>query len=329
MTPTPLNRARGALWGLALGDALGMPSQTLPRAEIEERYGRIAGFVAPFDGHPVSHGLRAAQVTDDTEQAVLLARHLVARGGGFDEAVWARELLAWEEGVRARGLHDLLGPSTKAALAALLAGAGPETTGLGGTTNGAAMRIAPLAIATPSGDPARMAAAVLRVSRVTHATREALAGAAAVAGFISAAVGGATGEAALDEALAAAGAAAALGAPVGAADLPARIRRAIAAAEQGEAALAALGTSVATSHAVPAAFGVLRLAGGDVWQAGLIAANLGDDTDTIGAIACAMGGACGGVSALPPAALAALRAANALDLDTLAERLLALRETAG
>ncbi|WP_108263294.1 ADP-ribosylglycohydrolase family protein [Mangrovicoccus ximenensis] len=71
MTDSPLPRALAALTGLAVGDALGMPSQTLSRDTIRARYGRIADFVAPFADHPVSHGLGAAQVTDDTEQALL------------------------------------------------------------------------------------------------------------------------------------------------------------------------------------------------------------------------------------------------------------------
>ena len=77
----------GALTGVAVGDALGMPAQTLDRAEIQARYGRITGFVAPFDDHPVSHGLRAGMVTDDTEQMLLLARMLIDQPGRFDDAL--------------------------------------------------------------------------------------------------------------------------------------------------------------------------------------------------------------------------------------------------
>ena len=46
-----------------------------------------------------------------------------------------------------RGSLDLLGPSTKAALEELRAGAEPGTTGRTGTTNGAAMRVTPVGIA--------------------------------------------------------------------------------------------------------------------------------------------------------------------------------------
>ncbi len=323
------DRALGALAGVAVGDALGMPGQTLPRARIAALYGRIAGFVAPAPGHPVSRGLAAAQVTDDTEQTLLLARRLAADAPGFDEAAWADDLTRWEEGVRARGLADLLGPSTRAALAAFRAGTPPDLCGRAGTTNGAAMRITPVGIALPPEPLGRLVARVERVSRLTHNTAEAIAAAAAVAGAVSAGVGGADFEAALPVALAAAGEGAGRGAATGLRDIAGRIALALDAAAAGEAALARrVGTSVAAHESVPCAFGVVRLAGGDPWAAGLIAANLGDDTDTIGAIACAVAGACAGLSAFPGAAVAQVLEANALDLPAAVAPLLGLRAAA-
>src|SRR5262250_792389 len=148
------SRALGALYGLALGDALGMPAQSLPRAEVVSRYGALVGGFHPGPpGPPLAAGLPAGSVTDDTEQAVLLARLVVAGGGEVDAGDLARDLLAWEESMRARGSLDLLGPSTRQALAAAGAGASTEDTGRAGTTNGAAMRITPVGVATPSGDP--------------------------------------------------------------------------------------------------------------------------------------------------------------------------------
>ncbi|PYY66308.1 ADP-ribosylglycohydrolase, partial [Pseudomonas jessenii] len=38
---TVLNRALGAFYGLALGDALGMPTQSLSRAQVQARFGEI------------------------------------------------------------------------------------------------------------------------------------------------------------------------------------------------------------------------------------------------------------------------------------------------
>src|SRR5215468_4749509 len=117
------SRALGALYGLAIGDALGMPAQSLPRAEVVARYGALVGGFHPGPpGHPLAAGLPAGSVTDDTEQAVLLARLVVAGGGEVDAGDLARDLLAWEESMRARGTLDLLGPSTRQALAALAPG---------------------------------------------------------------------------------------------------------------------------------------------------------------------------------------------------------------
>ena len=324
-----LDRALGALAGGAVGDALGMPGQTLPREEILRRYGEITDFVAPYDGHPVSHGLVAGAITDDTEQTLLMADLLIRGQGRLDERAWADALLAWESGIRARGLRDLLGPSTKRALEALVAGVPASETGRNGTTNGAAMRIAPVAIATPvTAD--RLLDAVEAACRVTHATREAIAAAAAVAAVISQGIEGTGFEESLPLALEIARAGARRGAPVGEADMAGRIALALDLAAGGDAARLAqgIGTSVASRCSVAAAFGVVRLAGGDPWRAARLAASLGDDTDTIGAIAGSMAGACRGQSALPADRLAQVIAVNGLDLAPLARGLLALRDAA-
>jgi ADP-ribosylglycohydrolase len=321
------DRALATLQGLAIGDALGMPSQTLDRATIRGVYDRITDFIDPVRGHPVSHGLKAAQVTDDTEQTVLLARRLIADQGGFDASAWATDLIEWETDVLARRLGDILGPSTRAALIALRSGATEAEAGRFGTTNGAAMRIAPVGIATPP-DPARMLARVAQVSRLTHGTGEALAAAAAVAMVISQGLEGAS----FDEALSLALVTAEM--PVPGCDPKAqramadRIRLGLdlAAGDGGEAGLAAgIGTSVQSLQSVAAAFGIVRLAGGDPWMAAQLAANIGDDTDTIGAIACAMAASCAGTAALPADKVARVMARNGLELGPLVAGLLALR----
>ena len=147
------DRARGALYGLAIGDALGMPTQMLSRRQIVERWGPLlTGFEAAPDDHPIAAGMPAGAVTDDTEQAVLLGRLLVDGNGRVDPGELAAALLGWEREMAARGSLDLLGPSTKRALTAVQAGAPPTETGRYGDTNGAAMRITPVGIAT-AADP--------------------------------------------------------------------------------------------------------------------------------------------------------------------------------
>ena len=93
-------RARGALYGLAIGDALGMPTQMLSRRQITERWGaQLHGFEPAPPGHPFAAGMPAGSVTDDTEQAVLLRRDSLAaagrhvRDGGADENEKAKHIL--------------------------------------------------------------------------------------------------------------------------------------------------------------------------------------------------------------------------------------------
>lgn len=320
------DRAMAAMIGVAIGDALGMPSQTLTRAEIMASYGRITGFVAPYPDHPVSHGLRAGEITDDMEQTLLLAQRLIADRGGVDARAWAQALLDWEADVKARGSQDLLGPSSKLALEALMSGVPASESGRTGTTNGAAMRIVPVGIATPP-DLAHILARVEAACQVTHATGEAIAAAAAVAMIVSQGLTGASFEASIPRALQAATAANSRGAACGERDMAGRIALALDIASHGTEAELALriGTSVDSRCSVATAFGVVRLAAGDPWQAALIAANIGDDTDTIGAIATGMAGACAGLDQFPGNRVEQVKATNTLDLEPVVAGLLSLR----
>jgi ADP-ribosylglycohydrolase len=324
------SRARGALYGLAIGDALGMPTQLLSRREITERWGeRLHGFEPAPPGHPIAAGRPAGSVTDDTEQAVLLGRLLVQGHGTIDPRELAQTLVSWERDMAARGSLDLLGPSTKRAVAAVLSGAPPEQAGATGDTNGAAMRIAPVGIAFPPDLPA-LVDHVVAASLVTHNTGLALAGAAAVAAAVSAGLDGAGIGAATAFAVDAAGMAAGRGHWVAGADVGARIEWATGLvtgrepAEAAELIYTLVGTSLATQESVPAAFAVLAAVPDDPWRACRLAASLGGDCDTIAAMAGAIAGACHGLAAFPADAVAIIDA-QGLDLTALADDLSALR----
>lgn len=328
---TVFERAHGALLGMAVGDALGMPSQTLTVAEIEANYGQITDFVEPFEDHPVSHGLSAGQVTDDTEQALILANRLIVGQGRIDEADLAKDLLDWEEDVKARGLRDLLGPSSKAALDAMVDGASILETGRNGTTNGAAMRIAPVGIAFGAEPITHFVDQVESACRLTHNTGEAIAAASSIAALISCGVDGLDFESSLSTALNAAEEGQRRGYAVGEGSMVDRIADALAVAKacKDPAELAfRCGTSVASRQSVPTAFGLALIADGDPWKAALMAANIGDDTDTIGAISCAMVGACAGVGAFPANAIETVALANTLQLRDVTHSLLSLRKSA-
>jgi ADP-ribosylglycohydrolase len=337
-------RARGALYGLAIGDALGMPTQMLSRAQIRERWGGLLrGFEPAPAGHPIAAGLPAGAITDDTEQAVLLGRLLVKEHGTVDPRELAEALVGWERDMAARGSLDLLGPSTKRAVAAVMAGTPPEQAGAFGDTNGAAMRIAPVGIAVAvdlSDSPPTHASLsalvdqVVAVSRVTHGTSIALAAAAAVAAAVSAGISGARIAEATALAIQAARIAAGRGRWVAGADVAARIEWAadlVAGREEAQAAeliYTLVGTGLAAQESVPAAFAVLAAVPGDAWQACLLAASLGGDGDTIAAMAGAVAGACQGAAAFPPEAVAVVDA-HGLGLAGLADDLYALRSRPG
>jgi ADP-ribosylglycohydrolase len=328
---TALARAEGALTGLAVGDALGMPTQGLSPAAIRATVGAVDRLLPAAPDHPIARGLPAGSVTDDTEQALLLAEALLDGDGHVDPADLAQRLAAWEERMRARGSLDLLGPSTRAAIAAVQRGVPPAEAGRSGTTNGGAMRIAPVGIACAPDDLPALFDRVAEACLVTHGTSIAVAGAAAVAAAVSAGVAGA----AVPEAIAVAVEAARLGAAAApwaaGADVGTRLRLAVelaagtSPADLPAAILAVVGTGLATQESVPAAFAVLAAHPADPWAACTTAASLGGDTDTIAAMAGAVGGAVHGSGGFPVSAVATVRSVNDLPIERLAAGLLALR----
>jgi ADP-ribosylglycohydrolase len=327
-------RALGAFYGLAVGDALGMPTQGLSRETVVELFGRLEGFEPGPEANEISRGLPAGRVTDDTEQAVIVAEALVEGRGRVDAAVLAERLLAWERDVAARGSLDLLGPSTKRALTELQGGASVEDAGRWGDTNGAAMRVTPVGIATPPQPLHRLVAAAADAGRVTHNTTIAIAGAAAVAAAVSAGVDGSDVDAALDAGERAAEVARTHGHYVAGADVARRIGWAVALVRGRDPDDALddvtelVGTSLATQESVPAAFAIAALSPDDPWRAGLLAAGLGGDSDTIAAMAVAIVGACCGLGAVPADAAHVVRTTNHLELEPLVDELLALRVAA-
>lgn len=82
--------------------------------------------------------------------------------------------------------------------------------------------------------------------------------------------------------------------------------------------------TVATAETVPSALAVFAYTDGDPMKTALLAANLGGDCDTVGAIACSVAGAFAGVSAFPADAIGLIEQVNKLGLKELARDLLEL-----
>lgn len=163
------NRYRGALLGLAVGDALGMP------LEFKEpgSFPPIAGLVGGG-----RHHLSPGQWTDDTSMALCLANSLLACQG-FDAANQMDHYIRWyKEGyLSSTGYCFSIGNTVQTALEAYIrtsqpyAGSDhPHSAG-----NGSIMRLAPipLAFATKPTVAINLAA---DCSRTTHAAIEAIDG---------------------------------------------------------------------------------------------------------------------------------------------------------
>ena len=320
-----------------------MPTQAMSPAQIRAVYGRITGLVDGDASQPYAPGMPAGSVTDDTEQALLVASLLV-RGRGsssgrvaLDAGEFAHALLAWEDSMIERGSLDLLGPSTKAALERVRAGEDPLSVGGAGTTNGAAMRVTPIGIAMSTEDPQAFADAVWSSCQVTHATRQGFQSAALVAAAVSMGIDTPRSAASdmtalLWKAVSYVDSLPERGAWTPDPDVVAATRRAMQlvanpASSSLECLVEQVGTSVASAQAIPMAFALL--ARDPSPQALLDAANLGGDTDTIGAIAGAILGAALGFEVFVGRGLAQVESVSGLHLTEAATALLSLRGPIG
>ena len=333
------SRAYGALAGLALGDALGMPTQAMSPEQIRAVYGRITGLVDGDASQPYAPGMPAGSTTDDTYQALTLASFL-GRGEGssaggvtLELGGFARELLNWEEWMKAQGSLDLLGPSSKAALERVRLGEDPLRVRGMGTTNGAAMRVTPVGIAVSTDDPEVFADSVWSTCQLTHATRQGFQSAALVAAAVSMGIDWDTPSpsdmtALLWKAVTYVDSLPERGAWAPDPDVVAATRRAMQlvanpVSSSLEHLIEQVGTSVASAHAIPMAFALL--ARDPSPRALLDAANIGGDTDTIGAIAGAILGGLLGVEAFDATMLAQVESVSGLHLTEAATAMLSLR----
>ena len=337
------SRAYGALAGLALGDALGMPTQEMSPEQIRAVYGCITGLVDGDASQPYAPGMPAGSTTDDTYQALALASFLERGRGSLGGGVtlelggFARELLNWEEWMKAQGSLDLLGPSSKAALERVRLGEDPLRVRGMGTTNGAAMRVTPVGIAVSTDDPEVFADSVWSTCQLTHATHQGFQSAALVAAAVSLGIDWDTPSASdmtalLWKAVSYVDSLPKRGAWTPDPDVVAATRRAMQlvanpASSSLECLVEQVGTSVASAHAIPMAFALL--ARDPSPRALLDAANVGGDTDTIGAIAGAILGGLLGVEAFDASMLQQVESVSGLHLTEAATAMLSLRGPSG
>ncbi|MDR3633636.1 MAG: ADP-ribosylglycohydrolase family protein [Isosphaeraceae bacterium] len=179
---TRLDRFRGCLLGLAVGDALGAPLEGLSAQQIRAHYGLVVDYVdgaRAWKKKPYRWRMPGLY-SDDTQQALALCDTLLEqRRVDPDRLAGLYMSLATPKGAYV-GAHRGVGRSFRQVLADLERGIPPLEAGQLSAGVGAAMRIAPVALYFED-EPHSVFDAVMNASLMTHRDIRSLAGAFAVA----------------------------------------------------------------------------------------------------------------------------------------------------
>ncbi len=325
-------RILGALYGQALGDAMGMPSELWPRSRVKANFGWIDRFLpGPAENNAACY-FAEAEFTDDTSMALCLADAIIECDGQIVPDVIGQHILRWAEGFDAFN-KNVLGPTSKIALNAIRNGKPVSELDNNGVTNGAAMRASPLGCLLPGGNLDAFICDVAAASSPTHKSDLAIAGATVIAWAISRAVDGIGWSAIVDALPAVARHAQERKITTFSASLALRIELALRTVREADGPESAseqlyqlIGAGTSTIESVPCAIAMVELAGTDPNRCAILCANLGGDTDTIGAMATAICGAVQGVSAIDGASKARLDEVNKLDFTRYADALMHYRQ---
>jgi ADP-ribosyl-[dinitrogen reductase] hydrolase len=185
MTDTQLDRCRGALIGLAVGDALGTTVEFRPPGTFEPLTDMIGG------GH---FNLQPGEWTDDTSMALCLAESLIERNGFDARDQMQRYVAWWREGYMSSiGRCFDIGSTTGAALQRFEHTGNPfsGSDAPSSAGNGSIMRLAsvPMFFRRNPEEAIRKAA---ESSRTTHGAREAVDACRYLAALIVGALNGAS-----------------------------------------------------------------------------------------------------------------------------------------
>lgn len=181
--PGATDRSRGALFGLAVGDALGTTLEFKRPGSFEPITGIVGG--GPFS-------LKPGEWTDDTSMALCLAESLVVKQG-FDPLDQSERYLRWyrDGHFSVKGHCFDIGNTTRQALTQFEKTrepfSGPTSANAAG--NGSIMRLAPLPMAFAQ-DPAQAVRLAGQSSRTTHGARACIDACRYMAGIMVGAISG-------------------------------------------------------------------------------------------------------------------------------------------
>ena len=315
-------RVWGVLAGVALGDSMGMPTECYTQERIQEEYPNGIQTLYPSNEKDVfARKLGKGAITDDTINTLMILDMIKHNDGKITVEDYIKELQYWNKnsGVSAY----VSGPSTLKALEKIEQGVPLEKTGVTGTTNGAAMKIAPIGLISDYHNMKQLVENVYQICLPTHNTKIAIAGASAVAAAISYVVqGGSDIQTLWDIAYEAIEVSKEYGYDFPSASLSFRMKQAqrILQEEVDEKQILKrlyneIGSGMETIETIPCVFAIVEMAHNDPLKAASLSAMIGWDTDTIGAISCSI---CGGMQPdLPLSLIKTIEELNYIDFEQL------------
>lgn len=300
------DKIKGTLYGQAIGDAMGMPSELRTMQEIKIDFkDKISKFLDGPENNDVAKHYSAGEYTDDTEQAFIILSSLIMNNWQADSTIISTNFIKWvdKEDIWNK---NILGPSSKAALTLIKQGKDPKHITDKAVTNGCGMRISPIGTLFSPHELDNLVNMVYEITRITHSSDVAISGAAAISAAVSAAVVNYNWEDIVDTAIKASDIGLNLGHPTWATKIKNRIQLGIFLANKYKyneenfckAIYELLGTGTLASESIPAAISIAYYTQ-DVVRCAILCANIGGDTDTIGAMATAICGAKNGASSIP------------------------------
>jgi ADP-ribosylglycohydrolase len=170
-TPTDTtDRAGGAMLGMAIGEALGAPLEGLTHEKIQEKAGRLEGFVDPRRVQPPGRaGYFQLGVYEDETQMALAASDVIIKSGSFQPEGFRDRLSELGQPVpgNAFGCLRRARRNLRTAVRRILKGATWEQSGVNTAGSGAASRGVPIGIFYRS-DPDGLMRAAIEAALVTH-----------------------------------------------------------------------------------------------------------------------------------------------------------------
>lgn len=314
------NEILGVLYGMAIGDAMGMPPELWSRKRIKEKYGEISDFLDGDPENDISYQYVRGNFTDDTSQALVILDSLIETNFNPEPNNIAKHLLEWAKKENAFD-NNILGPTSKKTLESFSKGEDTSSYSNQALSNGAAMRIPPIGTLFLPSEGKELCNYVKEISKITHSSDITIAGASMIAMGVSSAMVKKDRDEMIKDILKIEDYALSLGASTVSASIGTRVKYGLMIAEKYkndsnkflEEIYNLLGAGVNTVDSVPAAICIAYYSFGDVHKTALLCTNLGGDTDTIGAMATAISGAVFGYNHIPKEDIELINKANNVD----------------